>query len=260
MTQAQGALEYLLLLGGAILVAVIVIAVIVGITGPSEEETVLAVAHGLCAKFPVSECAGHLVEVRGQTFACDIAGTGCRATKGIELTSCGAPAGGWLDGRLYFLSGNLSGPAGTICFDMTANNVILNCNGKRIDTTGAFATVLVSGNGNTVKNCVIASLGGAGNVGIGVSGPNNKLIGNLIEQDSSRSIRIYAGGTNNALINNSTCGAGATQYIQISESGSSQAASSGNSCTTCSDAYADLGNPHNICVEAGALDTCLTSC
>ena len=48
----QGALEYLLLIGGAILVSVIVIAIIVGIGGTNGDETLLATAHGLCAKFP----------------------------------------------------------------------------------------------------------------------------------------------------------------------------------------------------------------
>ena len=45
MQKAQGALEYLLLIGGAMLVAVIVISILVGLEGGSGYEAELATAH-----------------------------------------------------------------------------------------------------------------------------------------------------------------------------------------------------------------------
>lgn len=82
--KAQGALEYLLLIGGAILVAVIVIALILNIGGSSEEETYLATAHALCAKFPQNECRAQAVSVKGRSFLClPIVAGQCRAAKGL---------------------------------------------------------------------------------------------------------------------------------------------------------------------------------
>lgn len=49
--KGQGALEYLLLIGGAILVAVIVISILVGLTGSSGSETEITVIDGFCAKY-----------------------------------------------------------------------------------------------------------------------------------------------------------------------------------------------------------------
>lgn len=50
--KGQGALEYLLLIGGAILVAVIVISIIVGLgSGSAGVETIRAAANAQCAKY-----------------------------------------------------------------------------------------------------------------------------------------------------------------------------------------------------------------
>jgi|SRR3989344_879836 len=49
--KGQGALEYLLLIGGAILVAVIVIALIVGLGGTNAGEANKTVRDGLCSKY-----------------------------------------------------------------------------------------------------------------------------------------------------------------------------------------------------------------
>ena len=81
---AQGALEYLLLLGGAILVAVIVIALILNIGGSSEEETYLAAAHAMCAKYPQNECSSQVVSVKGRSYLClPLVQSQCRAAKGL---------------------------------------------------------------------------------------------------------------------------------------------------------------------------------
>jgi len=53
--KGQGALEYLLLIGGAILVAVIVIALIVGLGGTGGAEAQKSVRDGLCAKYSDSQ-------------------------------------------------------------------------------------------------------------------------------------------------------------------------------------------------------------
>jgi len=52
--KGQGALEYLLLIGGAILVAVIVIALIVGLGSSGGTEASQGAADALCAKYPIT--------------------------------------------------------------------------------------------------------------------------------------------------------------------------------------------------------------
>jgi len=78
MASAQGALEYILLIGGAILVAIIAIAVILSITTSSESETETAFVSALCSKYPQRECDGKEVDVRGNTFFCRWTTGGCR--------------------------------------------------------------------------------------------------------------------------------------------------------------------------------------
>ncbi|HZX34486.1 MAG TPA: class III signal peptide-containing protein [archaeon] len=48
--KGQGALEYLLLIGGAVLIAVIVITLLLGVGGSSEEQTGVSTASSLCAQ------------------------------------------------------------------------------------------------------------------------------------------------------------------------------------------------------------------
>lgn len=54
--QGQGALEYLLLIGGAILVAVIVISILVGLGGSGGVEAGRAAADAQCAKYTLADC------------------------------------------------------------------------------------------------------------------------------------------------------------------------------------------------------------
>ena len=46
--KGQGALEYLLLIGGAVLIAVIVITLLLGLGGTSQGDTELTAAQGIC--------------------------------------------------------------------------------------------------------------------------------------------------------------------------------------------------------------------
>ncbi len=54
--KGQGALEYLLLIGGAILVAVIVISILVGLGGSGGVEAGRAAADAGCAKYVIADC------------------------------------------------------------------------------------------------------------------------------------------------------------------------------------------------------------
>ena len=57
--KGQGALEYLLLIGGAILVAIVVITVLTGFTGPATQTQANEnTARALCQSKPASACAG----------------------------------------------------------------------------------------------------------------------------------------------------------------------------------------------------------
>ena len=70
--KGQGALEYLLLIGGAILVAVIVIALIVGLGGTGGAEAQKSVRDGLCAKYSDSQnnCEAKTVSFDGVDYTC----------------------------------------------------------------------------------------------------------------------------------------------------------------------------------------------
>ena len=82
MGRAQGALEYLLLIGGAILVAVIVVSVLSGIGGGGGTEARKVAADALCAKYGNQVlCNGRQVQLQGETVTCIWKSTGgvCRA-------------------------------------------------------------------------------------------------------------------------------------------------------------------------------------
>ena len=63
--KGQGALEYLLLIGGAILVAVIVISILVGLGSGGGVEATRAAANALCAKYPTGASCNSLAAVGG---------------------------------------------------------------------------------------------------------------------------------------------------------------------------------------------------
>ncbi len=135
MQKAQGALEYLLLIGGAILVAVIVIALILNIGGSSEEETYLATAHALCAKYPPQECSLNAVTVKGREYLCFSYGPNtCRAASGLIA---------W-----YRLNENTSGTNQPI-FDNTKNHQDGYITGPQVDCTvqGQFNSTACSFSG-----------------------------------------------------------------------------------------------------------------
>jgi uncharacterized protein (UPF0333 family) len=68
--KGQGALEYLLLIGGAVLVAVIVIALLITLTSTGETETGKTVTEGLCNARPKSICSDTTIDVDGKTYSC----------------------------------------------------------------------------------------------------------------------------------------------------------------------------------------------
>ena len=96
--KGQGALEYLLLIGGAILVAVIVIALIVGLGGTGGAEATKSVKDGLCAKYSdnSANCASKKILYSNQCFACKYNSTGganrCESDPAVAGTA--VPASG----------------------------------------------------------------------------------------------------------------------------------------------------------------------
>src|SRR3989344_1370271 len=70
--KGQGALEYLLLIGGAILVEVIVIALIVGLGGGSGEEAKKSAIDASCARYSnsVAECNAQSVNYNNACYSC----------------------------------------------------------------------------------------------------------------------------------------------------------------------------------------------
>jgi len=108
MEKAQSALEYLLLIGGAIMVATISIALLITITSSSEQESILATANALCSKYPDDECDAHTVTVKETDYDCFPFGTNrCRAQIGIPITECVGTTG-WQEGQTYYLANDIT--------------------------------------------------------------------------------------------------------------------------------------------------------
>lgn len=234
MQKGQGALEYLLLIGGAILVAVIVISIIVGLGGSAGSEAEVSIANAQCAKFPDSECENHQVESGGNTYNCYVFGANaCRAQIGIALSAPGPPPiTGWQDGGVYFVASNIDCP-GT-CFNITADNVILNCQGKTLTNTTNNSSVLIVTNDNiTVSDCIISKNNNS-NYGIEVIGNNNTIKNNKTHATlgAARVIQIQNPASNTTLLNNDLCGnASDTIYgIYSSSTYTQNSSSAGNKC------------------------------
>ena len=75
MQKGQGSLEYLLILGGVIMVAVIVVATIIGITSPAADQTVKDTANLFCGRKAVNQCCAEVVTVKGTNYTCTIDAT-----------------------------------------------------------------------------------------------------------------------------------------------------------------------------------------
>jgi hypothetical protein len=87
-TKGQGALEYLLIIGGAIIVAGIVLTIVMGATGPSKCSTQDQIANAMCAKFTTTDCP---------TGDPDGTGTACAAAAcQVSNSTCVAKAAGAL--------------------------------------------------------------------------------------------------------------------------------------------------------------------
>jgi hypothetical protein len=84
-TKGQGALEYLLIIGGAIIVAGIVLTILMGASGPSKCSAQDQIANALCAKFttnPTTNCTGGDPDGGSTTCAagaCQVSGSTCIA-------------------------------------------------------------------------------------------------------------------------------------------------------------------------------------
>jgi len=253
MQKAQGALEYLLLIGGAILVAVIAIALIINIASSSEQETVIVAANALCSKFPDNECDTHTVSVKEKDYGCFPFGTNrCRAQTGIPITDCGAPTGGWQEGQTYYLVNDIQiTPNFATCLTITEDNINLNCMENTVQTFGTSAeSIRIAADNVFLSNCIIKS---AQSSGIHVAGSNNFIRNNTIEAFQAE-ILVFVGSINNIILNNDTCGATAG-IITINEGATPQSSASGsNICQFCNDLWRDnTGNPSPVC-------PCETSC
>ncbi|MDD5148261.1 MAG: class III signal peptide-containing protein [Candidatus ainarchaeum sp.] len=94
-TKGQGALEYLLIIGGAVIVAGIVLTLLMGASGPAKCSTQDQLANSLCAKNSIANCPTADVDGTG--------GTACAANS-CQLDTTGnicmaKPAGATPTGR-----------------------------------------------------------------------------------------------------------------------------------------------------------------
>ena len=121
----------------------------------------------------------------------------CAAPLAMTVDSCQNLSAA---GTTYTLNQSVSS-AGT-CFNVTAANVTLDCNGFTItgsNSTGFFGIYINSTAANaTIKNCVVTNFG----EGIGISAPNAQL-GNLTMNISKCNDLAYFNGTS-AVVHDST--------------------------------------------------------
>ena len=76
--KGQGALEYLLLIGGAILVAVVVITILSQVGSSSGSQTEINSVTAICASRPVSACGTQVI----------VGGTACECGKNDTNSGC----------------------------------------------------------------------------------------------------------------------------------------------------------------------------
>ncbi|MGC9310959.1 MAG: NosD domain-containing protein, partial [Candidatus Aenigmatarchaeota archaeon] len=117
----------------------------------------------------------------------------------IEMTSCGILD---IDGETYYLKNDISHASGSICLNIKADNIVLDCRGKKI--TGKDATYTVYGisvNGREsveIRNCTVTGW----DYGIFVqSSKNGKIHGCQITQNREAGILMYS-STQNRIYNN----------------------------------------------------------
>ena len=89
-TKGQGALEYLLIIGGAVIVAGIVLAILVGTSTPLSNDAKAAALDATCAKFAIAACpAGDPDGADGGCLAgdCEWDGSYCKGERDAAGTS-----------------------------------------------------------------------------------------------------------------------------------------------------------------------------
>ncbi|MBI2597948.1 MAG: class III signal peptide-containing protein [Candidatus Diapherotrites archaeon] len=265
MVKAQGALEYLLLLGGAILVAVIAIAVIILITASTEGETNIVFIDALCAKYPENDCF-RVIELKNQTFGCHWLDNRCSVVKFRPITSCGFSA--WEEGSGsinfgYYLANDLATAPGQTCLTIDKDKVFLACYflPYKITVASGGTGIKIAGTAKNVKvrSCKLTLLDGA-NAGIEVSGGgsnpillneiinNSFIFGNSFTGTGQHAIYVTGTAFDNSISINNACSATTTQEaIKIDStlaqygitSNKCKAVPSGfpNSTTSCSDPF-----------------------
>lgn len=72
MNRGQGSIEYLLILGGVIMVAVIVVSLLVNIATPTGTQTKNDTADLFCSRKALNDCCNNTVTVQGQPYNCTI--------------------------------------------------------------------------------------------------------------------------------------------------------------------------------------------
>ncbi|MFH0955173.1 MAG: hypothetical protein V1777_03645 [Candidatus Micrarchaeota archaeon] len=108
----------------------------------------------------------------------DYGGRNCGAPIALPAL-CAPPAGGWISGQAYTLTGPITDTLSSTCFTINQPNITLDCQGKTITAskTGSVGISITAPAQNvTVKNCTIT----AGNQGVMIAASNAKVEYNTI--------------------------------------------------------------------------------
>ncbi|MBU0636160.1 right-handed parallel beta-helix repeat-containing protein [Candidatus Micrarchaeota archaeon] len=197
--QGQGSIEYLIVIGGAILAVAIIIAALSATPEVTISSAARALASAHCTAQAHADCAKQDINAHGTMFICYFDYTEDRCMPkpvDIFLDECGNPSGGWQAGKVYLLTQEVS-VVGGACFNIDgspAHDLTLNCGGHKITVTGASSYgIILHRYNNSIQNCIIDG----GDYGIAFSssgeGRNNQILYNTIENFSMFAINI--GGT-----------------------------------------------------------------
>ncbi len=173
MRKAQGSLEWLLIIGGAVLVALFVLYLITNTSSNVAFEVSFNAANAFCNSLSndLIQCISANFVVNNTAFGClfeptpsTSSGYTCYSSRNVAyLTQCGTPAGGWISGTEYRLLNDVN--TSGICYEVDAPNVSITCLDHEIKSTTDSAVVISVDNvflkgiilGDDTRECKIVS-------------------------------------------------------------------------------------------------------
>ncbi len=204
-TKGQGALEFLLIIGGALVVSVIAISIIANVGTDTTGNTGANIAEAYCNQTAQSICDNQVIEQGGQTYNCEWSATIGKCTVASSGSATAIPGCQVINTPgTYTLNSDISGvdPSGTSCVTITASNVTLDCQGHTITVTDVNAITIGAPTTSPqlqnvqINNCSLSVTGIPGKHGISMYGSNHSIAcnGGTITNTASSGYGIQLSG------------------------------------------------------------------